>query len=228
MALLQEVGSSLSGNIGLGRQVGRLFFPREYSIGDIEIDSILSEAHSSTAQVTSYPVESGGSMADHIVVDPSTVIIRGVVSDISSNEFIDYGMIGLSKEISDDAKGKESKTRSQLVWAQLRDAQSKRELISIQTGLRLYENMAIVALQVDQDKDTSLSLHFTATLKEVLSIDFDVRSDAVTLITDSPETEVAKGNQPTADRMKTVAKKGTAKPNNSLAYDAYEKIKGAL
>lgn len=214
MALLNEIGAGL-GNLGIARQVGRLFFPRQYKLGDIEIDTNLNESHSATAQVTQYPVETGGNMADHIVIDPITLNINGAVSDIASNEFLDYGLVGLGKEIVNFLPGGDSLTRSQTAWAQLRLAQTNRELLTVQTGLMVYQNMYIVALTSTQDKDTSQMLTFQATLQEVLSIEFDTRADATTTSVDNPVTETAKNNGTTDSQMKKPVDLGAKNPETT-------------
>lgn len=55
--------------------------PGARSAGAVEIDAILSEGHSATADVTRHPVERGADVSDHIVPHPKTLEIVGAVSD---------------------------------------------------------------------------------------------------------------------------------------------------
>jgi len=46
-----------------------------------EIDAILSENHLMRSLVTSSPVEDGATIADHIILQPEEISIRGIVSN---------------------------------------------------------------------------------------------------------------------------------------------------
>lgn len=51
------------------------------SIGEIRLDAVTSEDHSSELNITENPIESGGVVADHAVVRPKSVVISGVMVD---------------------------------------------------------------------------------------------------------------------------------------------------
>ena len=51
------------------------------SIGDIVLDAVIREGHTSDLRITDNPVESGAEVSDHAVLMPKTVTIEGVIVD---------------------------------------------------------------------------------------------------------------------------------------------------
>jgi hypothetical protein len=138
------------------------------------------------------------------------LVIRGVVSDIVSSEFIDYGLTGLVGDLS-ALRGRNTVSRSQTALARLENLQSQRELLTIETNLKIYENMALVLISAAQNKDTSQALFFTATFEEIPQIGLVVGNMAV-FVVDDPVTETAKNNKDTSDNMASKNIKGKLKP----------------
>lgn len=127
-------------------------------IGEIEIDVIVSESATSTATITKNPVENGADINDHIIIEPMTFSITGVVSNSG---------IGLFQNISALANLVSDKTKSQATWDDLLKLQSDREPFTLVQGLKTYDNVVIQSLTETQDKTTAGSLSFTATLVEI-------------------------------------------------------------
>ena len=240
MSVLVDFGNFVGGNLGVARQMARLFFPREYKIGDIKIDTVIDENHTSSASITTYPVEIGAAMTDHIQSNPVTLSMQCLVSDISSDEDLDIGVTGLfdygvggivgeiaNRNNTDDDRN----TRSMEAWKQLEQVKSNAELITIETTLKTYKNMAITSLGCTRDKDTSQAIFFSITCEEVRSINFATSGNSATLVTDAPETEIAKNNQSTADKVQKKTDAGKVKPKDtgnpeSLLYKGVEYIGG--
>jgi len=232
MSLMNQIGDlgTTGGSIGLANQVGRLLIPKEYKIGDIDIDTIISESHQSTADVTRYPTEAGIHISDHVTIAPYTVTVSGVISDIANNEFADFAMIGLAKSTFESIGGlfsgdedekdenKSSLTRSQEVWRQLQNIQASGQTISFHSQLRDYEDMVISSLSCTQDKDSKMSVNFTATLTQIVKVDFlSVSAKGLTFVK-NPETETAKNNATTDDRLSTSLETGVKK-GSSVPFD---------
>lgn len=66
------------------------------------LDVTSESTHASTLQVTTNPVESGGRVADHIVVDPDSVTISGVVVTYERPDAFLYPVPGIPFPISQD------------------------------------------------------------------------------------------------------------------------------
>src|SRR6185295_11640663 len=129
----------------------------------LEFDATVRESHTSEATVTENPIESGVSVADHAYMNPLRLDIEGAVSDLPLNTAITDDLFG-----SASAAGE--LTRSAQALKVLQDLQSSFTVFSIQTGLRLYQNMILVSLAADQDASTARILVFRASLREVIRV----------------------------------------------------------
>jgi len=191
-------------------------FPREYKLltedSEIKIDTVLSEGHSSSLSLTKFAVEQGADMSDHYVINPVVFNLTGVISDISSNEFVDFALTGLAKKAVDSVVGlfgededtEESGTKSQLAWKQLKALQQSGEFIIYNSNLEVYENMLITSLTVKQNSETSRAINFDMTLEQVLIADLEVVKGQGVFT--SPDA--TKGNPSTKDKMAEVTQKG--------------------
>ena len=205
MNLLTSIANPFYGNLGIARQVSRLFFPRQYNIGGVDLDTVIDEGHEHEMTITNYPVETGMNLSDHVTQQPKRVVIRGLLSDINANEFIDFGIIGQAREMFGDRN-----SRSSALWQQLADVQQKKTLLLISTNLQSYPSMIIVSLSTHQDKDTVGAVFFTATLQELQQINIEQHESKFEA--KDPVSETAKENAPTAKRMSEKVKTGVKKP----------------
>ncbi len=139
--------------------IAQLFFKKGNYIGDIELDIIIKESATATARVTENPVEFGADVNDHIIIQPMTFSIQGVVSN-SLSRLQDLNTFS----------GLQGKAKSESKWDDLLKLQADRTPFTLVQGLKTYENVVILSLIEDQDKDTSNGLFFTALLKEVIFV----------------------------------------------------------
>lgn len=142
--------------------IAQLFFRKKNLISTVELDIIISEGATATARLTSNPVENGADMNDHIIIDPMTFNVSGVVSNISSN--IIGQILNLPNVFSQET------SKAQEAWEELLELQTKREPFTLVQGLKEYENIIILSLSESQDKDTANGLFFTATMQEVIFV----------------------------------------------------------
>ena len=117
--------------------------------------------------ITRNPVESGREINDHAIVEPRRLHIIAQVSDnplggaaFSQLRDSTTGLFGSSTN--------ENLTRSQQAYINIRDLQTERVIVTVQTGLVEYSNMMIVSLSVDQDKDSSRIVLMRIVLDEIL------------------------------------------------------------
>lgn len=135
-----------------------LIFGRKYArsqVGTVLLDAVLSEEHNFRARVTNYPIENGTFVSDHVIKDPFTLTISGIVSDTPLNIFT----LGF---------------RSDAAFQRLIDIYERRERISVVTGIRTYVDMIITSLNVPRDLSTGQSLTFNIELQKVI-LDTSVR-----------------------------------------------------
>lgn len=212
-------GGDLTSNLGIIQQAGSLFTREGYEIAGVKIDTVSAETHDSTMQVTSYPVEAGFEVTDHIYANPQVVSVTGVVSDIEVGDFISVGAVAESaaNDILPTYRG-DQQTRSQQTWAKLIEIQQQGQLLDLVTHLRTYVNMAILGLSTQQDANTANEIRFTMALREIFIVETETfQGDIGTLLINNPRSETAKNNQGTADRLASRSDKGKVQgtPSNN-------------
>ena len=119
--------------------------------GAIELDASIEEKHVNKNDVTSFPVESGVDITDHVRKQPDVVTIRGIVTDHPIGL---GGALGVSGR-SLDAYGK--------ALYMLANAQ----LITVVTTLNTYEDMVIESMEVPRDSKRGNAVEMNLTLREV-------------------------------------------------------------
>lgn len=118
-------------------------------IGTIDLDVTIREQHRFSSRVTTYPVENGTIVSDHIINDPDVVVLETLVSDTPLNILSAFN-------------------RSIDVFNRLVEIHQKREVVTVVTGLKVYESMAITSLEVPRDMRTGQALMFTIELQRVI------------------------------------------------------------
>jgi len=147
--------------------IAQLIFRKGNFLGEIELDVIVSESAQASATITANPVENGADVNDHIIINPMTFSMTGVVSD--SKVAILGGINTIEQIASGNAFTKED-TPSKEAWELLLELQAERIPFTLITNLREYENVVIENLSTSQDKDTSNALIFTANMKEIIFV----------------------------------------------------------
>jgi hypothetical protein len=127
------------------------------SMGGLVFDAVFEETHESDLEVTDNPVETGVKVSDHAYMNPLRLTISAGVSDTPLAFF------------SDDAFASDT-GRSKRAYELLTELQRTAEPFTVQTGLKLYENMVCTSIRTSQDKDSSNVLIFTAVLREVIIV----------------------------------------------------------
>jgi hypothetical protein len=127
-------------------------------IGNIKFDAVLSESASATARITKNPVESGTDFNDHIIIDPMTFNLTGIVSNASTSSF----------EALQNAKTLiQGKSKIEKVWNDLLKLHSSREPFLLYQGLKEYKDVVIQSLSESQEGADSNTLRFTAVLTQI-------------------------------------------------------------
>jgi hypothetical protein len=129
-----------------------ILFGKKYAqsnIGGVVLDATLSEDHTYNSRVTSYPIENGKIISDHIINDPETVQITGIVTDTPLSILSSFN-------------------RSISAFNRLIQIHNNRERVTVVTGIKVYTNMVMTSLQVPRNVQTGQSLTFVIELQKVL------------------------------------------------------------
>ena len=120
-------------------------------IGSLEFDALLDEATRFNSKATQYVVEDGSPISDHISQESVELRLSGVVTSAKVNLW--DGNSGLPKLF--DAK------------EVLRDLHESRELVSVVTGLDVYEDMAITDCEISRSADDGYQYKVELTLIKI-------------------------------------------------------------
>ena len=150
-----------------------LFIRTQKSIGDIQLDAVISESHVNEVSLTNNPVEFGAEITDNAVVQPKQINILAEVSDTplgvaALGQIVDLvtGLFGTSTT--------DNITRSNAAYNAIIQLQEEREPIEIQTKLKLYTNMIITNVGVQQDKNTSRIVRMSIDLQQVIITESEI------------------------------------------------------
>jgi hypothetical protein len=150
-----------------------LFIRTEKSIGGIQLDAVISEAHTNKVSLTSNPVELGAEITDHAVVQPKKLNIVAQVSDTpiglaAFGQIVDSvtGLFGTSTT--------ENITRSNAAYNALIQLQEDREPVEIQTKLEFHDDMIITNVSVQQDKNTSRIVRMSIDLQQLIITESEI------------------------------------------------------
>ena len=166
-----------------------LFIRTKRAIGGIELDAVISEAHTNQVRLTKNPVEFGVDITDHAIIEPKQLSIVAQVSDTplgtaAFGQLVDTvtGLFGSSTS--------QNITRSNAAYNRMLQLMEARELIEVQTRLRLYPNMIITSLSTTQDKDSSRAVLMNMKLEEVVITEsVIVKLDPAQLQSGSPTSQ---------------------------------------
>lgn len=122
------------------------------NFGSVSFDTVTLEEHKYQARATAYPVEYGQGqliISDHILKEPETVNISGIVSDTPLNLFPSFN-------------------RSVAAFNQLVELFNRRLPVTLVTGIKVYTNMAIVVLDVPRNMKTGQTLTFNIEFQKII------------------------------------------------------------
>lgn len=194
----------------------------------IVLDASVSETHVSTSKATRNPIEDGSDITDHVILDPDSLSIEGIVSDTPlSLKAAAVGIVaGIPSTIIGGTAGavgtaltsfignrliSGSSRRSKTAYKSLVDAQKNRTPLTIITGLQQYKNMILENLTVPRNSQNSKSLRFTATLINIVIVKseatFIPKSALKDAVKKRAQAKVKQGSKQTKDASDKVNEK---------------------
>lgn len=122
-------------------------------------DVVISEEHDVEVTVTRHPVDQGAPISDHAYKNPFVLNVRFGWSDSSRliNSVLDTSIL----------RGYLS---TKEVYEQLLKLMDNRELLTVSTGKRIYQNMLITKLSTSSTADTESALICDITFEEVIIV----------------------------------------------------------
>lgn len=171
------------------------------TFGSFVFDAVFEETHDADLEITDNPVETGVVVSDHAYMKPRRLKIIAGVSDTPL------------RETAADDPFAAGETRSKTAFELLEKLQAMAEPFSVQTGLKLYENMVVSSLRTTQDAGTANALVFVAELREIRivttqAVTYPPRKDKATAQQAGKKKEKGEkqGSEPKASERKSIAK----------------------
>ena len=183
-----------------------VFQATKTKLGSLDVDCTLTETHTADVEVTEHPVESGAAMSDHIRPKQEAFTMSGLFSGTpnptegASRTVEVQGLSGETFTLTTNVpESEENKAATRLEEA--RDAlyriKNGAELITVVTGLKVYENMAMKSLSIERDGRTGISLRFTASFVQVETVELKT-TRIQTITTPKAKETVNDGSKATA------------------------------
>ena len=132
-------------------------------IAGIQVDASVSEQHTLSGHVTSHKVEKGIDVTDNYRARPKKIRIDGVIS----NKQLTQGAPSSADISTDRLSETGNKTPVVEAWDRLKAIFDASEVITIETSLQTYQNMALESLSVTRGTNNGDNLRFSATAKEI-------------------------------------------------------------
>lgn len=145
-------------------------------INALRLDASISEQHTYAAEVTEFPVESGGAIVDHVRPVPIEVTIEGVVSNTPIGELaINRSLETASFTDTDGTVKVYEESPVSKALAMLEGLYADRVPVEIVTSLKTYKNMAMVSIDIPRDASGGgdNAIRFTATFKQIMMVTTD-------------------------------------------------------
>lgn len=130
-----------------------LLFGKKYAqsnVGGVFLDATLTEDHQYNARATTYPIEDFRNITDHIINEPETLSLTGVVSDTPLSILSSFN-------------------RSVDAFNRLVRIYETKQLITVVTGIKVYTNMCITSLQIPRNVQSGQSLTFSMEFQKIFT-----------------------------------------------------------
>ncbi len=144
------------------------------NIGGIKVDGVITENTSLSMRVTTNPVESGFIVADHVIEEPLRYSMTGIITDTPLGAAAFSELAGSVVDAATGVFGQSessSSTRSRQAYDELIKLMKNKELITVSTGLKRYDNLIFESISVSADKATSNGIHFSASFVQALIVE---------------------------------------------------------
>ncbi len=144
--------------------------------GALEIDAVGLLGFDQVAEVTEHPVETGPAVADHIRPQNGTIVLEGVITNapivLPATQMNGAALASGSVALPDGSRA--TALRFSSAFDRVRDCDATLRalaeagaLVSLSTGLRSVDSLAIARHHVERNAETGESIKITVELKRV-------------------------------------------------------------
>lgn len=173
ISVLKAIAQTVLGEQSLPQHVC-LFYPKEgYKVGSVELDLILDEDHSKSAQVTENPLQDGRAISDGIFLELQEGSLTGLVTN-HSVKIAEKRAKQLELQDSDtlmaEAENYQLENRAKQAWVDLKAVMDAKQPVTIVTSLEVYDNVAITNISTERNGDSGDALEIKVSFRQILTV----------------------------------------------------------
>jgi hypothetical protein len=153
-----------------------------------KIDLIPEFSHTSSSKITDVPVESGGSISDHVIHQPETLSISAIVSNIYHDPIYEPmfdsvdGILTAEQRMSQFDSGVAVQAgRPEAVYNELLTFKKNKQMFTIQSMLGVYQNMLIQDISSTENSSTGTALFVRIGMKEMVFAESSFSTETVVI-----------------------------------------------
>lgn len=173
ISVLKAIAQTVMGEQSLPQHVC-LFYPKEgYKVGSVELDLILDEDHSKSAQVTENPLQDGRAISDGIFLELQEGSLTGLVTNHSvkiAEERAKQLELQDSETLMAEAENYQLENRAKQAWVDLKAVMDARQPVTIVTSLEVYDNVAITNISTERNGDSGDALEIKVSFRQILTV----------------------------------------------------------
>jgi len=130
-------------------------------IGRLELDATLSYTPKMNNDVTSFPIEDGSDISDHIRNKPREISLTGFITDTP---------VRVDTTVSDLLVSGARGSRVSASYIELKKIWTDRDVVDVITGLEVFTSMALLSLSVPRTPRDGHSIRFSASFREIQKV----------------------------------------------------------
>lgn len=173
ISVLKAIAQTVMGEQSLPQHVC-LFYPKEgYKVGSVELDLILDEDHSKSAQVTENPLQDGRAISDGIFLELQEGSLTGLVTNHSvkiAEERAKQLDLQTSEALLEEAENYQLENRAKQAWVDLKAVMDAKQPVTIVTSLEVYDNVAITNISTERNGDSGDALEIKVSFRQILTV----------------------------------------------------------
>lgn len=173
ISVLKAIAQTVLGEQSLPQHVC-LFYPKEgYKVGSVELDLILDEDHSKSAQVTENPLQDGRAISDGIFLELQEGSLTGLVTNHSvkiAEERAKQLELQDSETLMSEAENYQLENRAKQAWVDLKAVMDAKQPVTIVTSLEVYDNVAITNISTERNGESGDALEIKVSFRQILTV----------------------------------------------------------
>jgi hypothetical protein len=152
----------------------------------VQFDASIKETHKLDSTATRFPIEGGQSISDHMIVQPISLELQGIITDtplgtdqqlktevattLTSSLIPPVGVVAAAAAYSFFSASASSSSPSVAAYGKLLQLVQNSQPVNVYTSLYFYQNMWITGISAPRDSETGKALIFTMSLEQLIIV----------------------------------------------------------